>query len=159
MAIYFSESTILVVKLWSRFDPGIIPRGAGQVFTDLIGSMAQLLAQLAARVLVKALFGGIFGDGGTVPNRAFGGTVPNYADGGNVSGLGMAVAAAMKREGPQAVPIVASVGEEILSTGNGDAQFYRALKERGIWQEMNLFMHIRIVEQVDLKESSFHHKR
>jgi hypothetical protein len=53
--------------------------------------------------------------------------------------LGLSVAAAMKREGTQAVPIVASVGEEVLSTGNGDAQFYRSLKERGIWNDLKKF--------------------
>lgn len=55
-----------------------------------------------------------------------------------MTALGLSVAAAMKREGPQAVPIIASVGEEVLSTRNGDAQFYRALKQRGAWSEMKV---------------------
>lgn len=55
-----------------------------------------------------------------------------------MTALGLSVAAAMKREGPQAVPIVASVGEEVLSTRNGDAQFYRALKQRGAWSEIKV---------------------
>ena len=125
---------------FETFFEGLIAggRSAGEIFTDLIGSVAKLLAQLAAQVLVKAMFGGIFGTGGTVPNRAFGGSVPNYNNGGDVVGLGMAVAAAMKREGAGAVPIVASVGEEVLSTRTGDAQFYRSLRDRGIWNEMKV---------------------
>lgn len=43
----------------------------GEIFNNLIGSVAQLLAQIAARALVKSLFGGIFKDGGTVPGFAF----------------------------------------------------------------------------------------
>ena len=109
-----------------------------EVISDLIGSMAQFLAQLAAQALVKSLFGGIFGGGGTVGAFAFGGTIRNYAQGGDVMALGMAVTAAMRREGPQAVPIVASVGEEVLSTRTGDAQFYRSLKERGVWNDLKV---------------------
>lgn len=110
----------------------------GEMFNNLIGSVAQLLAQLAARALVKTLFGSIFNEGGTVNTFAYGRQVKNYAAGGDVTALGLSIAAAMKREGPLAVPIVASIGEEVLSTRNGDAQFYRALKQRGAWGDMKI---------------------
>jgi hypothetical protein len=48
----------------------------------------------------------------------------------------LSVMDAMKREGALAVPVVASRGEEILSTRNSDAQFYRALKTHGLWEDM-----------------------
>jgi hypothetical protein len=48
----------------------------------------------------------------------------------------MAVANAMKREGPGAVPIVAHRGEEVLTTRNGDAPFQRDLRRSGVWSRL-----------------------
>lgn len=64
-----------------------------------------------------------------MPGFACGGQVKNYATGGDVTALGLSVAAAMKREGPQAVPIVASIGEEVLSTRRLNRRF-RELREK-----------------------------
>lgn len=53
----------------------------------------------------------------------------NYATGGDVTALGLSVAAAMKQEGPQAVPIVASIGEEVLLTRRLNRRF-KELREK-----------------------------
>lgn len=120
-----------------------------EMFQGLLSSVASLVAQLAAQALTRSLLGGLFGgggglfgglfaEGGTVSNFAQGGEVQNYASGGiaGPAALGVAIMAAMRREGPQAVPIVASVGEEVLSTRKGDAQLYRSLKANGHWQRL-----------------------
>ncbi|MGL4883865.1 MAG: hypothetical protein ACRC8K_22820, partial [Waterburya sp.] len=53
--------------------------------------------------------------------------------GGGAASLGKGIMAAMAREGANAVPIVVSKGEQILSTNNGDAQFFRTLQASGQW--------------------------
>lgn len=84
--------------------------------------------------LFSGLLGGLFGGGGGLPSFtgglsvASGLTIPHFADGGEVMGLGMGMAKALRREGTGAVPIVAHVGEELLSAKNGDAQRYRQWK-------------------------------
>lgn len=122
-----------------------------EAVSNFFGNLSQMFMRLAAQMialqLTKLLFGGIggggllgglFAEGGTVPNFAQGGQVPNYANGGiaGPAALGLAIMAAMRKEGPKAVPIVASAGEEILSTRRGDAQLYRMLKNNGHWQRL-----------------------
>jgi hypothetical protein len=45
----------------------------------------------------------------------------------------------MKKEkaaGGKPIPIVASAGEQILPTKNGDAQFFREIQKKGLWEEL-----------------------
>jgi hypothetical protein len=42
----------------------------------------------------------------------------------------------MQKEGQGAMPIVVHKGEQILSTRNGDAQLFRALKAQGEWDNI-----------------------
>jgi len=118
----------------------------------ILESIAEIAAKIASEEIIKSFFG-MFGMGG----RSSGGgggflgdvlgsffaiahdgmEVRNYADGGIVGGRGLAQA--MKKErlaGGKPVPIVASIGEQILSTKNNDAQFYRTLKAKGTWDDM-----------------------
>lgn len=127
-------------------------KSAGAAFADfgrgILGTIAQLFAQQAAFRLTKSIFGifgGAFQDGGTVKNYATGGTIANYALRGYSAptALGLSVMDAMKREGAGAVPIVASRGEEVLSTRNSDAQFYRILKRSNLWDEMKQSHHVQ----------------
>ena len=122
---------------------------------SILKTIADLAAKAAAAQLMKGLmgtfgglFGGLFGSGpqptpGLIPQAygpafLYGGTVQNFAEGGIVN-LGYAMAKAMAKEkamGGNPVPIIASVGEEILSKKTGDAQFYRMLKQTGKWDSM-----------------------
>ena len=145
-------------------------KSLGEAFTafgrSVLGTFAQIFAQMAAQRLVQATggmfggfgFGGMFSGGGTVGNYALGGTVKdevpplglaiaNHTSGGIIKNfalgglaeplsMGFGIMNAMRREGIGAVPIVASAGEEVLSTRNSDAQFYRALKRSNAWDEM-----------------------
>lgn len=101
-------------------------------------SIAQTAAQIASQAIIRSIFGSIagFNNGGIVGNFNNGGMVENFATGGAISGLAGSLAIAMTREGNGAVPIVAKKGEQILSTNNNDAQFYRALKRSGQWDEL-----------------------
>ena len=128
------------------------------VMASFASSIADVAAQLAATKLaegiagmfsgggglggaISGLFGGVFGgtktayNGMEVSNYMMGGKVGNYNNGG-VVGLGLSVQAAMQREGAGAIPIVAHKGEQILTTKNKDAQFYRSIKRNGMWDEM-----------------------
>ncbi|MGK7894037.1 MAG: tape measure protein [Xenococcus sp. (in: cyanobacteria)] len=107
-----------------------------QALADFAKSLAQVAAKMAAQKIVSSLFSGVFGGG--VGNFNNGGTVgiENFNNGGNVLGLATGISQAMIREGNGAVPIVAKKGEQVLSTNNKDAQFYRALKRSGDWDEL-----------------------
>jgi tape measure domain-containing protein len=123
---------------------------------SILKTIADLAAKAAAAQLMKGfmgmfggLFGGMFGGGPQMspsvpqmygPGFYNGGTVQNFAEGGIVQ-MGLSLMSAMAKEramGGQPVPIVASVGEEILSTKRGDAQFYRMLRQSGKWDSMKV---------------------
>lgn len=114
---------------------------------------ANLAAEIAAQGIISGIFGGgignatssIVGDSGggignflgdvistVVPIASSGMKVGNYSGGG--------VVAALNKErstgGGIPVGIVATPGEQVLGKRNGDADFYRALKSRGIWQSL-----------------------
>lgn len=62
--------------------------------------------------------------------------IANFAKGGEVLDLGLAVHQALKREGTGGVPVVAHIGEQILTTRNGDAQLFRQLEKSGEWDRI-----------------------
>lgn len=119
------------------------------VLKETLSGFASAIADVAAQMAAQAAIGGIFSlfgggsgivggligganNGGTVGSGAL---VNNFANGGTV-GLGEAMSVAMTKEGNGAIPIVAHKGEQVLTTKNKDAQFYRSLKQSGIWDEM-----------------------
>jgi hypothetical protein len=96
-----------------------------------------------------------FMDGGAVkpeiiPNFADGGTigqkipkVDNFLNGGKAKNklesmvnLSLGISKAMKKEGANALPIVVSLNEQILSQKNGDADFFRYLEKSGEWESL-----------------------
>ena len=119
------------------------------IMSGFASSIADVAAQMAATAAVKGI-AGIFGGGGggagggivgaLIGNAYNGAEVENYNSGGTAGGrataLGLSVQAALHREGSGGVPIVARVGEQILATNNNDAQFFRSLQRRGVWDEM-----------------------
>lgn len=60
-----------------------------------------------------------------------------YAKGGVVKSamLGMSILKAMRMEGKDAVPVVAHVGERMLSAKTGDAQIFEQMEKDGVWDE------------------------
>jgi hypothetical protein len=83
---------------------------------------------------------GNFKDGGKItkiPNVetfAKGGAVKNKLE--SMINLSMGISKAMKKEGANALPIVVSLNEQVLSQKNGDADFYRYLEKSGEWESL-----------------------
>ncbi|HET8689520.1 MAG TPA: hypothetical protein VFM18_23155, partial [Methanosarcina sp.] len=109
------------------------------IMLNFLNSVADFFANIASQMLTQKVMGWLgpifgFSGGGTVGNYKDGGVieVPNFADGGMIEGI----AKAIRKEGSGAIPIVASIGEQILSKRNGDAQFFRSLERSGQWKEM-----------------------
>lgn len=81
------------------------------------------------------LFGGVvssFAKGGVANN------IKSFSRGGNIiesASLGLSVMKAMKKEGSNAVPVVAHIGERFLSAKTGDAQIFNQMEKEGIWDE------------------------
>lgn len=100
-----------------------------------LAGFAKALAEAAAKMTASAIISGvgkaIFGGG-----FANGGMVQNAANGAKVAALTAGIQQAMVREGNNAIPIVAQKGEQILSTKNGDAQFWRALRDNNMWDAL-----------------------
>jgi len=115
---------------------GAIAQATASGFNLLLGAMSGGASWLDIATGIFNAGVGIYGGIQSVRNGRNGLTVENYRDGGGVFALGQSVAEAMKREGAGAVPIVASIGEEVLSYQNGDAQHYRYLKNTGEWDNL-----------------------
>ena len=140
-------------------------KNVGEIAGNFFKSIGKMLLQMALQAAVFRIFGMFAGvGGGSVPSGGggmgftpnlgiakLGGTVTkdgvrNYFMGGKVDGrspqdiyaLGISVADAMRREGVGATPIVAHRGEEVLTTRNGDAGFFRHLRSTGDWQKMKM---------------------
>lgn len=132
-----------------------------QGLQDIAAQMAQQALIKFLTNIIGAAAGGFGGGGAAITSTATsaagsgfgfassilagfanGGTVENYADGGVIGGataLGLAMMDAMQREsayGVTPVPSVTHIGEEILSTRNGDAQTYRRLVHSGQWGDI-----------------------
>ena len=75
------------------------------------------------------VFGGAFAEGGTIQSQGAE-KIQKVGD------LLQSFSKAMRREGPLAIPVVASKGEEVLSVKNGDAPLFRELKSSGVWQDI-----------------------
>lgn len=99
--------------------------------------------------LVGAAFGGVGGAVGSGVSYGFsnlnlnykdgGEVIPNFKSGGDILGatsLGLSVMDAMKKEGRDAVPIVANTREYILSAENNDAQTFKKLQRSGEWNRI-----------------------
>lgn len=82
--------------------------------------------------------GGFFGDIFKFLGFKDGGTIKGYAGGGTIQGGAFgavaAMSAALKKEGPNAVPIVATPGEEMLNLK--EAPIYRSMVADGTWDKM-----------------------
>lgn len=103
---------------------------------DFASTLAKALIAKGVQKLIGAAIGvPTFSDGGTVGVFANGGTVGCYSGGGTIG-----VAKAMTREkqlsGKKPIPIIAHEGEEILTTLNGDAQFFKKLQVSGAWDSL-----------------------
>lgn len=120
----------------------------GQTALNILESIATRLLDSGLNMLLGNLFGGgignLFGGASSImpapvipdifPGATFGlGTLPFFAEGGTVGDV-MRAEKAISRQEPQLV--VAHKGEEILTTLNQDAQFWRALKRSGQWDEL-----------------------
>jgi hypothetical protein len=115
-------------------------------------SIAQVAAQMAATAAIKGIAGAFGGGGwGSLASSLIGGAnmgghagvdvISNYAMGGTAGiadalALQAGIGKAMQKEGQGAMPIVVHKGEQILSTRNGDAQLFRALKAQGEWDNI-----------------------
>ena len=87
-----------------------------------------------------------FAGGGAIDSNNFGSNISDtkkYLGSDNLKIENMATGGlieALKKErkegGGQPVPIVASVGEQVLSAKNGDAQFFRHIQKKGIWARL-----------------------
>jgi hypothetical protein len=82
---------------------------------------------------IGGLFGGLFGGIGSLLGFPMGGKIPYYADGGII---GESFNKERSLSGKQPRLVVAHDGEQVLSTLNGDAQLWRALKRTGRWDEL-----------------------
>ncbi|MGL4947080.1 MAG: tape measure protein [Cetobacterium sp.] len=135
-------------------------------FSSLLSSFGQTLTAMAAKMVasqvlswlgkiggaasggagsaastVMSLVGSFYNGGPVVPIAANGLSVASNMDMDMdmALGMGMGIMDAMAREramGGQPVPIVASVGEEILSQRSGDAQLWRQLERTGQINEL-----------------------
>jgi tape measure domain-containing protein len=114
--------------------------GFEEIGRNILLSMRDLFAQIAAELIKAQIISfatkliKTFSGGGEVPNKADGGEIVNAADGYSP----FAIAAAARREkvlsgGKKPQLIMAHVGEEVLSTRNGDAQLWRKMKETGAY--------------------------
>jgi tape measure domain-containing protein len=125
-----------------------ILKGAVIDFGNLGQTALNVLQNIANKLLdngLNALLGGLFGGGGI--GNLFGSAVsgasgaitsslpflPTFAHGGTVEET---LAEERRMSGQQPQLVVAHRGEEILTTLNQDAQFYRALKRSGQWDEL-----------------------
>lgn len=106
--------------------------------TNTVLEFGKAVAQAFIKKGVDAAINGILGGGG-IKLFADGGEVENYASGGTI-GVGNYMKAYNKEKqlsgGKQPVPIMAHKGEQILSTLNGDAQFFRKLQANGSWDDL-----------------------
>ena len=82
---------------------------------------------------IGGLFSGLFGGIGSLLGFPMGGKIPYYADGGVI---GESFNKERSLSGKQPRLVVAHDGEQVLSTLNGDAQLWRALKRTGRWDEL-----------------------
>jgi hypothetical protein len=85
-----------------------------------------------------------------IPNFKEGGVIgqkipkiDNFINGGKAKdklssmvNLSLGISKAMKKEGANALPIVVSLNEQILSQKNGDADFFRYLEKSGEWESL-----------------------
>jgi hypothetical protein len=69
--------------------------------------------------------------------------IDNFMNGGKAKNklesmvnLSLGISKAMKKEGANALPIVVSLNEQILSQKNGDADFFRYLEKSGEWESL-----------------------
>lgn len=112
-------------------------KSMGDAFKDFATTVLNQIAKIATQRAVAGIVGAIFGGGGFANGGQVGG---NFASGGKVENFmsgGMAKAMQKeKTEGGEPVPIVASKGEHVLSKKSGDADFYRKLKSKGIWDDL-----------------------
>ncbi len=115
-------------------------------------SIAQVAAQMAATAAIKGIAGMFGGDkwslladsligGAKMGGHAGVDVISNYSMGGTAGiadalALQAGIGKAMQKEGQGAMPIVVHKGEQILSTRNGDAQLFRALKAQGEWDNI-----------------------
>jgi tape measure domain-containing protein len=114
-------------------------------------SIAQVAAQMAATAAIKGIAGAFGGGWGSLASSLIGGAnmgghagvdvISNYSMGGTAGvadalALQAGIGKAMRKEGQGAMPIVVHKGEQILSTRNGDAQLFRALKAQGEWDNI-----------------------
>jgi GH24 family phage-related lysozyme (muramidase) len=101
-------------------------KSAGEAFQDLIGNIANQLAQLAVNQLISGLFGG----GGGIPGMGKangggllggllgfyqGGIVPNYATGGSVGAIASALQRERSASGRNPVLAALTPGEMVLT--------------------------------------------
>jgi tape measure domain-containing protein len=82
-----------------------------------------------------------FKEGGSIGQKipkldtfAKGGSVKNKLE--SMVNLSLGISKAMKKEGANALPIVVSLNEQVLSQKNGDADFYRYLEKSGEWESL-----------------------
>lgn len=115
-----------------KFEAGIA-ESLRNMALSFIKSIADMAAKSLTTQIGAAVFGGPAGGGllANVFNFADGGEVQNFANGGLIDAMGRERAA-----GGIPVPIVASKGEYVLSTKNGDSQFFQALQRSGEWASM-----------------------
>ena len=129
-----------------------------EVLINFLTRIADIFAEIAAQWITSGLFDLFGGGGGTssAPSGGFSfsgigstlfntglGAATGFSFGSPISGIGFAnggtVGAfynAMRKEGNGARAIVAHIGEEVLSTRNGDAQAFRRMQSSGEWQKM-----------------------
>lgn len=91
---------------------------AGTAATDFVSANSY---SIASGINIAGMY-----NGGEVEKIA------NFADGGLVGGIYKA----MQKEGFGAVPIVAHIGEQVLTDRNGDAQLFRQLEANGEWNRI-----------------------
>lgn len=130
--------------------------GVKDAVFEVMQSIAKMLIQKGVEKLLGGILGGAGGGGGAIGsaignailgNKANGGTIGTYASGGTIGcyseggSIMSGIDKAMTKErsmsrGRKAIPIVAHEGEEVLSTLNNDAQFFRKLKKTGAWESL-----------------------
>lgn len=101
---------------------------AGSIGSNIGNSASTFLGganMIASGVTIQG-----FDDGGTVQRMA------SLAKDGEILNLGLAVSKALAEEGAGGIPIVAHLGEQILTDRNGDAQLFRQLQQNGEWDRI-----------------------
>jgi hypothetical protein len=132
VADFFSNLAAKFATEWamSKLFPTAQSSGGGGGFGSLFGvGGGNILGSLVGGI------GSLFTGGSNLSLGPVGMLTSMFADGGTVdsANMSMSLMKAMQLEGTNAVPIVAHLGERLISYKNGDTKILDALERDGVW--------------------------